>query len=99
MIEFPLCPFCKNNETETMSVGFTTKSTGSETANEPPGIVIDEFPLNVSFLSVSGRIRELPGVLLGGRAMEAAVTVRSVGENALEIRMRSWEEGSVMRSV
>ena len=99
MIEFPVCPFCKNNETETIVVGLTGKSMGSETANAPPGIVIDEEPLNVSCWSVLGRMSELPAALFGGRAMEAAVIVRSVGENALEIRIRIWEDGSVMRSV
>ena len=51
---FVVCPVARNMVTVIMDCGSMGKSRGSETASPAFGMVMDEFPLNVTVCSVFG---------------------------------------------
>lgn len=79
-------PVARHSVAVRTDVGATGRSTASETASAPTGIVIEGWPAKVTVRVVSGLIALTPALPSTDRVTETAVTGRSVPPNALD----SW---------
>ena len=99
VIIFVVCPLSRNIVTAIIDCGSTGKSSGSDTASPPSGIIMDVFPLKVTVCKVFGWMAETPAEKLKGRATVTAVMGRFVTPNALEKRRRICEPPTEVCSV
>lgn len=91
---FPCWPFARCIDILSSDCGATGKCSGSETARDPSGMIMDLLPENVTSCNVSSWISDEPAeeAFGAGSAMVMLVMGSSVAPKAFEILIRIHSE-------